>query len=244
MDSRAAYAAPRVAFGRAFASLLSIAVSAGAAAIASPCPAPDRVAAASLPKILFSQPAEGSSLHEGDAVQIRWSGVPADAEEIELLLSVDGGRQFSLRLTDEIDSTSGSFLWRVPSLSTDTASLAIRMGVHGQEVLSAPGPLFRLSHGPSTPGALVRWKAGEIWMDARDPDQPTPRDTRSASGLSTRAEQMTSVPGGSDTFNLPRSAARLVTIVHESQRCARRGADTRALIGSLSRIPLSIPQRI
>jgi hypothetical protein len=233
-----------VAFGRAFASLLSIAVSAGAAAIASPCPAPDRVAAAPLPKILFSQPAEGSSLHEGDTVQIRWSGVPADAEEIELLLSVDGGRQFSLRLTDALDSTSGSFLWRVPSLSTDTASLAIRMGVHGEEIVSAPGPLFRLSHSPSTPGALLRWRAGEIWMDSRDPDEPTPGDTRSASGLSTRPEQITSIPGGSDTVSLPRSAARLVTIVHESQRRALREADTPVAIGSSSRIPLSIPQRI
>jgi hypothetical protein len=184
------------------------------------------------------------SLAEGATIPIRWSGVPADAEEIELLLSVDGGRHFSLRLTDEIDSRSGSFLWRVPSLSTDAASLALRMGVHGREVMSAPGPLFRLSHRPSTPGALLRWKAGEIWMDSRDPDQPKPQDTRSASGLSTRPEQITSVPGGSDTVNLPRSAARLVTSVHESQRRARRGADTPVAIGSLSRIPLSIPQRI
>jgi hypothetical protein len=232
-----------VAFGRAFASLLSIAVSAGAAAIASPCPAPDRVAAASLPKILFSEPAEGSSLHEGDTVQIRWSGVPVDAEEVELLLSVDGGRQFSLRLTDELDSTSGSFLWRVPSLSTDSASLAIRMGVHGEEIVSAPGPLFRLSHTPSTPGVLLRWKAGEIWVDSRNSDE-TLRGERSPSGLSTRPEQITSVPGGSDAVSLPRSGARVVTIVHEGQRRALRDADTPVAIGSLSRLPLSIPQRI
>ena len=153
-----------MAFGRALAVSLAIAVPAGAAAVASPFRAPVSVVALSLPTIVFSQPAEGSALREGETIQIRWSGVPADAEEIELLLSVDGGRNFSLRLTDELYSSSGSFLWRVPGLSTDTASLAIRMGVHGQEVLSAPGPLFRLSHGPSTPTALLRWKAGEIWV--------------------------------------------------------------------------------
>ena len=38
------------------------------------------------------------------------------------------------RLTDEIDSSSGSFLWRVPGLLTDAASLAIRMGVRGREI--------------------------------------------------------------------------------------------------------------
>jgi hypothetical protein len=231
-----------VAFGRAFAILLSIAMPAGAAVIASPRPAAP-AHASSLSAIRFSQPAEGSSLHEGDTVQIRWSGVPADAEEIELLLSVDGGRQFSLRLTDELDSTDGSFLWRVPSLSTDAASLAIRMGVHGEEIVSASGPLFRLSHSPSTASVLLRWKAGEIWVDSRDPGE-TLRSTRSTSGLTTHPERITSVHGGSDEVNLPRSSARPVAITHESHGCALRDADRPVAIGSPSRVPLSIPQRI
>ena len=229
-----------MAFGRAFASLLAIAMPAGAAVIAPPRPA----APASLSAIRFSHPAEGSSLREGDAVQIRWSGVPADAEEIELLLSVDGGQQFSLRLTDELDSTSGSFLWRVPSLSTDTASLAIRMGVHGEEIVSAPGPLFRLSHGPSTPAVLLRWKAGEIWVDSRGAGGTTFRSTRSTSGLSNHPKRITSVPGGSDRVNLPRSSARPAAITHVSHACAFRDADRPVSIGSPSHVPLSIPQRI
>jgi hypothetical protein len=223
--------------------LLAIATPAGAAVIASPRPAAP-VLASSLSAIRFSQPAEGASLHEGETVQIRWSGVPADAEEIELLLSVDGGENFSLRLTDELDSSSGSFLWRVPGLLTDTASLAIRMGAHGEEIVSAPGPLFRLSHGPSTPAVLLRWKAGEIWVDSRHPDETTLRRTRSPSGLSTRPERITSVPGGCDAVDLPRAGARTVAIAHESQPRALCDADTPVSIGFPSRIPLSIPQRI
>ena len=191
-------------FGRAFAMLLAVAMPAGAAVVASPSPA----AAFVVSPIHFSQPAEGASLHGGETVQIRWSGVPADAEEIELLLSVDGGRHFSLRLTDELDSGSGSFLWRVPSLLTDSASLAIRVGAHGEETVSAPGPLFRLSHSPSTTAVLLRWKAGEIWVDSSDPDGAALRGTRSPSGLSTDLGRITSVPRGSEAVSLRRPGAR------------------------------------
>jgi hypothetical protein len=232
-----------VAFGRAFAISLAIAVPAGAAVMEPPRPEA-LVLASSLSAIHFSQPAEGASLHEGETVQIRWSGVPADAEEIELLLSVDGGETFSLRLTDELESTSGSFLWRVPGLLTDTASLAIRVGAHGEEIVSAPGPLFRLSHGPSTPAVLLRWKAGEIWVDSRDPDGTTFQGTRSTTGLSTHSDRIRSVPGGSDAVNLTRSSARPVAMTHESHGRALGDADRLVSIGSPSRIPISIPQRI
>ena len=98
-----------MAFGRAFAVLLSVAMPAGAAVVASSPAAAAPVVASPLSPIHFSQPAEGASLHEGEIVRIRWSGVPADAEEIELLLSVDGGRHFSLRLTDKLDSSPAPF---------------------------------------------------------------------------------------------------------------------------------------
>lgn len=65
----------------------------------------------------------------GDTVVVRWSGIPSSAREIELLLSVDGGRTFSLRLTNELEPGSGSFLWQVPALETDRARVAIRMGL-------------------------------------------------------------------------------------------------------------------
>ena len=223
-----------MAFGRAFALLLAVSMPAGAAVTKSPSPA-----ATLLSTIHFSQPEEGASLHEGDTIQIRWSGVPADAEEIELLLSVDGGEHFSLRLTDELDSSSGSFLWRVPSLLTDAASLAIRVGSHGEEIVSAPGPLFRLSHSPSTPSVLLRWKAGEIWVDSRDSDETNLESTGSPSGLSAHPGGIRSVPGGSDAVGLPRSSTQPASAAHDL-----RDADKLVPIGSPPRLPLSIPQRV
>jgi hypothetical protein len=232
-----------MATGRAVALFLSMAVPAGAAAIASPRPAAP-VLAPSASGIRFSQPAQGFSLHEGDVIEIRWSGVPKDAKEIELLLSVDGGRQFSLRLTDELDSSSRSFLWRVPGLSTDTASLAIRMGADGEEVLSASGPLFRLSRGPSTPGVLLRWKAGEIWVDSDDTGETGRRSAGSPSGLSTLPERILSVPHGCDAADIPRSNAGPVVTAFESHDRAFHDAGRLVSTSSPSRAPLSIPQRI
>lgn len=232
-------------FGRAFAVFLSLAVPAGAAVIESPRPAAAAVIASSLTAVRFSRPGEGSALREGEIVEIRWSGVPGDADEIELLLSVDGGQHFSLRLTDELNSGSKSFLWRVPGLLTDSASLAIRMGIHGREILSAPGPLFRLSRNPWTASTSLRWKAGEIWVDSGDPGETAGRNMPSPSGFSTRPERITSVPDDSDAADLPHfSNARPAASACGMSNSALREAYRPVLIDSPSRAPLSIPRRI
>ena len=234
-----------MAFGRAFTAFLSIAVPAGAAVMESPRPAAAPVMVSTLSAIRFSKPAEGSSLREGETVEIRWSGVPRGADEIELLLSVDGGRHFSLRLTDKLNSGSRSFLWRVPGLVTDSASLAIRAGVYGREIMSNPGPLFRISRNPSTESLPLRWKAGEIWVDSGDPGGTACRSTPLHSGLSTRPERITSVPDDSDAADLPRfSTARRAPSAHGIHNLPLRDADKTVLIASLSRAPLSIQQRI
>ena len=233
-----------MAFGRALAIFLSTAVPAGAAAIGAPPPAAADLAS-SLSAIRFLQPPERSSLHEGEIVEIRWSGVPGDADEIELLLSVDGGQHFSLRLTDELNSGSNSYLWLVPGLVADNASLAIRVGVRGREITSAPGPRFRLSRNPSTASVPLRWKLGEIWVESGNPGEAAGRSTPSPSGLSTRPERILSVPDDSDAAELPRSSkASAANTTHEIPIGHLREADPPVLSGLPSRAPLSTPQRI
>jgi hypothetical protein len=245
LDREAALVSLKVALGRAFAVFLSLAVPASAAVIESPHPAAAAVIASSLTAVRFSQPPERSALREGEIVEIRWSGVPGNADEIELLLSVDGGQHFSLRLTDELNSGSRSFLWRVPGLLTDSASLAIRVGIHGREILSAPGPLFRLSRNPWTASVSLRWKAGEIWVDSGDPGETAGRNMPSPSDLSTRPERITSVPDDSDAADLPHfSNARPAASACGMRKSALREADGHVLVGSPSRAPLSIPRRI
>ncbi len=67
-------------------------------------------------------------LRAGEVVEIRWESPPADVEEMELLLSIDDGRHFTLRISPEIDPGTRRFRWRVPNLGTETARIAMRVG--------------------------------------------------------------------------------------------------------------------
>jgi len=50
----------------------------------------------------------------------------AGAEERELVLSLDGGRSFPIRLTGEIGPGDGVVSWRVPALPAEHVVLALR----------------------------------------------------------------------------------------------------------------------
>lgn len=223
-----------------------IALAASAAMMAAPLLAETTTAPAPHPEIQFSQPEQEITLRGGETVEIRWSGIPREAEEIELLLSVDGGRRFSLRLTEELDAHSHSFLWRVPNLIAEKASLAIRIGVGGREITSAHGPVFRLSPDPSLPKVPLRWRSGEIWLDSDDgDDDASGRRSLPVSDLSADPEAMTALPDDAGALDLPRSS-------YPPPEPAAHKAPDRSLcervalerIGSPSRVPLSIPQRI
>jgi len=76
----------------------------------------------------FLRPAARERLQVGDVVEVRWAAVRDDAEEMELLLSTDGGRSFPVRVSEEISPDATSVRWRVPGLPTRHARLAIRSG--------------------------------------------------------------------------------------------------------------------
>jgi hypothetical protein len=80
----------------------------------------------------------------GEVVEITWSALPHEVEELEILLSVDGGRHYGLRVTPECDPGARRFLWRVPNLVTGAARLRARLGSHGQEIEAAPGEGFAI----------------------------------------------------------------------------------------------------
>jgi hypothetical protein len=121
------------------------------------------------------------SLGAGQTVEIRWSGIPKSVGEMELLLSLDGGRTFPVRLTEEIAPDLEFFSWVVPNLSTETACLALRMGLDGREITGPPSTLFQISPDRflSTVGLL--WRNGEIWANQHSPD--TPRQPAFPTGL-------------------------------------------------------------
>jgi len=194
----------------------------------------------------LSAPAAGSVVQGGQLVEIRWSGIPAAAREVELLLSVDGGRTFPLRLTEELAPRSSSFFWRVPSLVSDEACLALRVGMDGRETLTFRGATFRLRPDPTPGKAVVRWKSGEIWLETDEESEetegltPLPPD-----GLCADSERLMAMPrdaaaGFPARFPGVGSSRRSP---HLLRTAPREPAETFRPV-SPSRIPLTIPQRI
>jgi hypothetical protein len=78
-----------------------------------------------------------SVLEPGATVLVSRPGNPVrdGFDEMELVLSVDGGRSFPVRVTRRIAPTDGGFswMWLVPALPTAHARLALRAGVDEEE---------------------------------------------------------------------------------------------------------------
>jgi len=86
-----------------------------------------------------------------------------DVDEFELLLSIDGGRTFPLRLTGMLDPCSTSYAWRVPNLPTAAACLRMRAGEEREEVLLRSGPLFELAGDTRATTGKFTFQSGEWW---------------------------------------------------------------------------------
>lgn len=82
---------------------------------------------------LASLPAE---MRSGETVTLAWSGA-ADAEEAELLLSLDDGRHWTVRVSPEMDARAQRFVWHVPDLGTASARIGLRVGSKGNERMVA-----------------------------------------------------------------------------------------------------------
>ncbi|HYL06497.1 MAG TPA: hypothetical protein VE075_10680 [Thermoanaerobaculia bacterium] len=111
------------------------------------------------------------TLHPGQAVEVQWSGAPWGVEEMELLLSLDGGRHFGVRLTPDLDAERRSWSWRVPPFQSSDARLAIRVNLDGREVLAGVSEPFRIAAaepGAGAAGPPYRWpmraQGGELWV--------------------------------------------------------------------------------
>ena len=95
----------------------------------------------------FSAPDAGARLSPGSLGTATWSDTPgtAVARETELLLSLDGGLSFPIRLTKDLHPDIKSVLFRVPRLPTANARLALRIGFGKRgddEVIETIGPEF------------------------------------------------------------------------------------------------------
>lgn len=77
-------------------------------------------------------PTAGQVLNPGQQVKVEWNAtIPktnAGGCEMEIFLSLDGGKSFPLCLTPHVDPKMRYFYWNVPNTPTNAAVLDIRYG--------------------------------------------------------------------------------------------------------------------
>jgi hypothetical protein len=92
------------------------------------------------PRALLASPEPrlevASRVHAGEVVEVRWDPRTLGGSEVELVLSLDGGRHFTIHASPELDPATDRYLWRVPNLGAHGAVLALRVGSWQQEAIS------------------------------------------------------------------------------------------------------------
>ena len=156
----------------------------------------------------FRTPSPGDRLRSGEPYAVTWSvdaGTLADRDEMELVLSLDGGATFPIRVTGELSTDARTLSWRVPALPTDRAVLALRAGddgadesetilaesepfAIGEDPEAAPEPLYAVSH---------EWRTRDALDGA--PVRTTPRDLAPSSG----GPEVSSADGGAHESETP-----------------------------------------
>ncbi len=109
-------------------------------------------------------PAAGSIVRAGAVIEIRWTDVPDSSRELELLLSLDDGGRFPVRLTGELHPGTRSFTWQVPNLPAAHARILVRFDDDGREEEGEAGPPFTILADPGQSAEIVRFHRGELWL--------------------------------------------------------------------------------
>lgn len=130
----------------------------------------------------FVEPAAGGRFEPGSIVRVAWSlGAAPEFDEMELVLSLDGGQSFPLRVTGDVSVAAKSLLWRVPRLPTLHARLALRTGEGERretETVRLIGEEFTILDGTGDPPEELRrvrgeWRTREAAGGANDLPEPS-----------------------------------------------------------------------
>ncbi len=151
--------------------LAAIAPSRAHASLAETTPAANAETApasiAEAPRILWRA---GKLVRAGEMVEIHWSAPGSTVDELEIQLSLDGGRHYNLRISPELDPRVGEFVWRVPNLASGDARVRLRYSRDGREIEGEPSPPFRISAGENADPELAQIYEGIWWTGLRGLD--------------------------------------------------------------------------
>lgn len=154
-------------------------------------------------------PTRGETLHAGEIVEIRWSSVEKDVDELEILLSLGDDGAPPLRLTAQLEPGTAAFRWTVPNLPARSARIWLRVGLEGEEVEGTPSEPFTITGTTSSAPAAIRLSAGELWVSGFS-FFPTELPTRQASlaqpATASEAEPAAFLPRGPQPAEEPELA--------------------------------------
>jgi len=123
---------------------------------------------------LRAAPQEPRTVHAGDTVGVPLPTLPADVDELEVLLSFDGTLEHAVRLTRQMSPSGSSVDVRVPDLPAERATFVVRVGDGERERELSRGPEVRIVSPAGHAGALTR-SAGELWTGVEaPPEEPSP----------------------------------------------------------------------
>lgn len=107
------------------------------------------IAASATADVTLIAPRAGEQLDGGREATIAWSAtsLPADAEEWEAFLSLDGGAYYAVRITPHLDADVRTFRWRVPNVASSRARLLLRVGNETNEHLIELAETFTILPG-------------------------------------------------------------------------------------------------
>lgn len=157
-------------------------------------------------------PAAGERVRAGLRVTASWARTDdvASADEVELILSLDGGRSFPIRVTTDLPPEIQEFAFLVPQLPSRQARLALRAGHEGTESIIAIGAEFVIEEA-TTPALEPLVPVRGEWR-TRDALEATSRTFEGSSlgKLRTQVSALTAsfelgLPQASDFFEFPLS---------------------------------------
>jgi hypothetical protein len=201
------------------------------------------VAAPVVASAALTTPGAGEHLRPGSWVTARRGEehVPPQGDEMELLLSLDGGRTYTIRITPENGIGEGSLSFRVPNLPTREARLALRAGEDGRdEQVVAESAVFLIE--PSSTAPLEELERFEGELGTREARAGRPGDSLPGTRV-----------GGEETFDTqaaePDAAEAPAPFIaaplrHDRPLLATSGAPTLHVLRLvLPRAPLDRPKR-
>lgn len=90
----------------------------------------------------------------GETVRIALPAIPADVEEMEVLLSLDGGATYPVRITRDALAWGSFVRWQVPNRAARSAAVRLRYRREGREVDGRASAPFEIVADASRPPDL------------------------------------------------------------------------------------------